>query len=420
MMRALITKTLFVLSMMLSAQALAFDVGGLSYSTTSGTTVEVMGRASGTFFTVIVIPDTVVDSGATYSVTTIGNNAFQLNALTSVTIPDSVTTIGERAFSSNALTSVTIPDSVTTIGEHAFSNNALTSVTIPDSVATIGNFAFAENNALSSVTIGNSVTTIGNFAFSENNALTSVIIPDSVTTIGGYAFQDNALNSVAFLGSFGVFSRDMFFDNIALSTITYVQGTPGWPQTFSPDTGPTGSVTATAVPADPDGDTVFNLSLGEPINGEVHSGIGNLRGWAISDNGIDRVEIFIDGVYRYDAPYGGLRVDVGAAFPTVDGSLLSGYSLAFGYADLGSGQHTVRAVAYDSLGNSTEQSSTFNVVVYDQNFINSNEVVDLSGSSISASGDEIMINDASIGQRSYNLKLKWRTAEQGFEVIEIQ
>ena len=90
------------------------------------------------------------------------------------------------------------------------------------------------------------------------------------------------------------------------------------------------------------------------------------------------VEIFIDGKYMYDAPYGGLRVDVEAAFPNVDGSLLSGYSLAFGYADLGSGQHTVRAVAYDSLGNSTEQSSTFNVVVYDKNFINSNEVVDLS------------------------------------------
>ena len=31
MMRALITKTLFVLSILLSAQALAFDVGGLSY-----------------------------------------------------------------------------------------------------------------------------------------------------------------------------------------------------------------------------------------------------------------------------------------------------------------------------------------------------------------------------------------------------
>ena len=174
------------------------------------------------------------------------------------------------------------------------------------------------------------------------------------------------------------------------------------------------------IECDASGDAMFNLSLGEPINGEIHSGIGNLRGWAISNNGIDRVEIFIDGKYMYDAPYGGLRVDVEAGFPTVDGSLYSGYSLAFGYADLGAGQHTVRAVAYDSLGNSTEQSSTFNVVMYDKNFINSNEVVDLSGSTVSASGDEVMINGASIGQQGYNLKLKWRTAEQGFEVMEIQ
>ena len=68
MMRALMTKTLFVLSMMLSAQALAFDVGGFSYSITSGTTnVKVTGRAPGNTAphvpgntaTDIVIPATV-------------------------------------------------------------------------------------------------------------------------------------------------------------------------------------------------------------------------------------------------------------------------------------------------------------------------------------------------------------------------
>ena len=47
MMRALMTKTLFVLSILLSAQALAFDVGGFSYTVISATTVEVTGRASG-------------------------------------------------------------------------------------------------------------------------------------------------------------------------------------------------------------------------------------------------------------------------------------------------------------------------------------------------------------------------------------
>ena len=118
---------------------------------------------------------------------------------TSVVIPSSingvpVTTIGNYAFSLNNLTSVTIPNSVTTIGGGAFYSNNLTSVVIPDSVTTIGDGAFSLNN-LTSVVIPNSVTTIGNYAFGANN-LTSVVIPNSVTTIGGGAFTGNNLSSV--------------------------------------------------------------------------------------------------------------------------------------------------------------------------------------------------------------------------------
>ena len=230
-MRALMTKTLFVLSILLSAQALAFDVGGFSYTITSGTTVEITGRALGNTDADIVIPATASDGTTTYSVTTIGTAAFQDNALTSVVIPDSVTTIGDGAFFNNALTSVIIPNSVTTIGEGTFASNALTSVTIGNSVTTIGAGAFA-NNALTSVTIGNSVMTIGNFAFGFNN-LTSVTIPDSVTSIGEQAFTGNALTSAAFLGNFGTFDLNMFEENPSLATITYCEGTTGWPQGFN-------------------------------------------------------------------------------------------------------------------------------------------------------------------------------------------
>ena len=245
MMRALMTKTLFVLSILLSAQALAFDVGGLSYTVIPKTTnVEVIGRATGNSDADIVIPDSVIGNNfIPYSVTTIGGFAFQNNALTSVTIGNSVTTIGERAFQGNALTSVIIPDSVTTIGVEAFRDNDLTSVTIGNSVTSIGAYAFA-NNTLTSVTIGNSVTTIGERAFA-NNILTSVIIPDSVTTIGNVAFSQNALTSAAFEGNFGTFSLNMFVFNLNLATITYCEGTTGWPQGFN--TGLLGSVTAIEV-----------------------------------------------------------------------------------------------------------------------------------------------------------------------------
>ena len=37
---------------------------------------------------------------------------------------------------------------------------------------------------------------------------------------------------------------------------------------------------------------VFRLMLEEPINGEIHGGVGNLRGWAVASEGIDKVEIF--------------------------------------------------------------------------------------------------------------------------------
>ena len=298
---------LLLVSMMLSAQASAFDVGGFSYTVIVGTTnVELGGCVSAPCAVKdIVIPATVEDSGTTYSVTTIGVQALTANALTSVIIPDSVTTIGQLAFESNALTSVTIPNSVTTIEGSAFYNNALTSVTIgnsvttigadafrrndltsvtiPDSVTTIGQLAF-ESNALTSVTIPNSVTTIGDGAFAynaltsviipdsvttigqlafESNALTSVIIPDSVTTIGGSALRSNKLTSAAFLGNFGTFDLNMFETNANLATITYAQGATGWdspPRTFTPSTGPTGSVTATPPPAP----VVLQIDIADP------------------------------------------------------------------------------------------------------------------------------------------------------------
>ena len=168
---------------------LAVSYGGSSYSYYSN---EYSGN--------VVIPETVVYDGNTYSVTSIGNEAFRAcSGLTSVTIPNSVTSIGSSAFyCCSGLISVTIPNSVTSIGGSAFSNcSSLTSVTIPNSVTSIGSSAFYCCNGLTSVTIPNSVTSIGDYAFSGCSGLTSVTIPNSVTSIGFQAFLNcSGLTSV--------------------------------------------------------------------------------------------------------------------------------------------------------------------------------------------------------------------------------
>ena len=246
--RGVLASFAFLLISMLSAQALAFDVDGLSYTILNGTDVEVTGcDVAPCASKDITIPATASDSGTTYSVTSIGNKAFQRNALTSVTIGNRVTSIGDVAFSNNDLTSVIIPNSVTSIGWGVFQANALTSVTIGNSVTSIGDSAFYES-ALTSVIIPDSVTTIGSEAFA-NNALTRVTIGNSMETIGEQAFYNNALISAAFLGNFGTFDLNMFQANASLATITYAQGAAGWPQTFTPNTGPAGSVTATPAAA---------------------------------------------------------------------------------------------------------------------------------------------------------------------------
>ena len=140
----------------------------------------------------IIIPESVTYSGITYSVTSIGERAFEgCSGLTSVTIPNSVTSIIYYAFyGCSDLTSVTIPNSVKYIRDCAFYGcSDLTSVTIPNSVKEIGDYAFYKCSSLTSITIPEGVTSIGSCAFKGCSGLTSVTIPDGVTSIGYSAFS---------------------------------------------------------------------------------------------------------------------------------------------------------------------------------------------------------------------------------------
>ena len=172
----------------------------------------------------VVIPEKFTYEGVEYSVTCIGDYAFEIcSGLTSVTIPNSVTTVGKYAFSGcSGLTSVTIPKSLTTIEEWAFARcSSLTSVTIPNSVTTIGDSAFRECSGLTSVTIPNSVDHINGYVFYGCSGLTSVTIPNSVTRIGGSAFEGcSGLTSVTIPNSVDHINGYAFYGCSGLTSVT--------------------------------------------------------------------------------------------------------------------------------------------------------------------------------------------------------
>ena len=132
------------------------DSQGIKYGLNENDQTAIVSGHTDTLSEVITIPATVTKDGVKYTVTSIGDGAFErCSGLTSVTIPDSVTSIGNYAFSEcRSLTSVDIPDDVTSIGNGAFLMcYGLTSVDIPDSVTSIGYAAFLMCYSLTSVDI---------------------------------------------------------------------------------------------------------------------------------------------------------------------------------------------------------------------------------------------------------------------------
>ena len=259
---------LFLLTLLplMTSAAGQVEIDGIWYvldSISDTKTASVVSNPNGKYSGSIDIPKSVTYGKVTYSVTSIGDEAFyDCSCLTSITIPSSVNSIGYQFFygcstlnsikvesgntkydsrdncnaiietSSNTLIAgcknTVIPNSVTSIGWYAFYGcTGLTSITIPNSVTSIGNGAFFGCSGLTSITIPNSVTSIGIQAFQSCSGLTSVTIPNSVTRIGDIAFMDcsgltsitipnsvTRIGSVAFRGCSGLVSIKVESENL--------------------------------------------------------------------------------------------------------------------------------------------------------------------------------------------------------------
>ena len=197
------------------------EASGLYYNIISDTTVEVtydefyINTGYNSYQGDIAIPETVTHGGITYTVTAVGNRAFNNcnGSLTSVVVPNTVISIGELAFGgSDNLRSVVLPNSVNTLGDRIFFDcQSLISVRLPEGITVFPSGMFVNCYRLSSIVIPPTVTRIESNAFS-GSGLASIDIPESVTYIGEEACSScsslssvDIPNSVTELGS-GVFS----------------------------------------------------------------------------------------------------------------------------------------------------------------------------------------------------------------------
>jgi hypothetical protein len=60
------------------------------------------------------------------------------------------------------------------------------------------------------------------------------------------------------------------------------------------------------------------------------------------------------------------------------------------------------------------------VVKFSQNFISDPQAVNLDAAACTTEGDAISITGAVVAGETYDMVLDWRTAEQGFEIVEIR
>ncbi|WP_159017796.1 leucine-rich repeat domain-containing protein [Algibacter sp. L3A6] len=179
----------------------------------------------------VVVPSTATspETDTPFTVTRIGDNAFNGSSTETIKLPSTVTSIGYQAFRGGSLTTLSftttngikvidargffvnssileinhIMSGVESVGDGAFNgNSSVTSVTTPNTLSTMGTSVFRGMTNLETVDLSAStlLTEIPSQTFRDATSITSIILPENVTSIGASAFLNlNNLSTVKVL-----------------------------------------------------------------------------------------------------------------------------------------------------------------------------------------------------------------------------
>ena len=213
------------------------DDQGLTYILYMNHTATVANYDNSTPDGVIDIPDTVTKDNIDYTVTVIGNNAFESLNVSSVFIPATVTSIGPFAFRfCKFLATVTFAEDsqLKSIGLAAFYGTEqaypkFKEIKIPDSVEAIGNAAFRYCQNLERIALPSALQTLSNVTFYGCTALSEVTFPASLETIqvGAFGYCRN-LSEVELPASLKTIQSYVFGGCSDLKTVSYDGSLEQW------------------------------------------------------------------------------------------------------------------------------------------------------------------------------------------------
>lgn len=165
-----------------------FTIGGITYKLKDALNAQVI-SGSTPYSGDIIIPASVTTSDGTFTVSSIGREAFAGAPIRSVSIPSSVGTIESKAFSGSTLSEIVLPKKLTTLKDSVFAgcpHLKELSLDLPE-LTEIPAGAFA-GTALTSVVFPNNMKSVMSGAFRNCASLTEVTIPASLKQLSAEAF----------------------------------------------------------------------------------------------------------------------------------------------------------------------------------------------------------------------------------------
>lgn len=131
--------------------------------------------------TELKIPATFRRNGNTYSISSIGRQAFYYKqSLQEVVLPEGLTHIGEMAFTGcHNLQVIVLPESLVSIDPFAFTETGAKTMVVPDGINTINFATFLNSDSLNTLVLGKGVHIIGDVALGNLKHLKNLYVLSS-------------------------------------------------------------------------------------------------------------------------------------------------------------------------------------------------------------------------------------------------